>query len=161
MADSTNNFSEKRDSRVPTPAWTGAAWIGVSALFLSAICRALRFKSSFPVWEYIYPADYLVTAFFITCLVLLKTRLKAVSTTLWLVASSICTSAMAFSYPWGERMFDGSEAQVQHHSAWSLSSEVLFTFGSTVLLVACVGTIWTNWKGRYVIDNKPAFEKRA
>lgn len=127
--------------------WLGVAWTGVAAHFAAAVCRALRFRSDFPVWNYIQPEDYIVPCIFALCVVGYYRRFRRPLLAVWLVLAAFCLF-VAGTDQWGETLLHGDEAAKRQYHGFAFLEAGLFAFGSAVLLAANWALIWGEWAKR-------------
>lgn len=128
-------------------AWLGAAWTGVAAHFAAALCRALRFRSDFPIWNYVQPADYIVPCIFALFVLGYYRRFRRPLLALWLVLAAFCLF-VAGTDQWGETLVHGDDAAKRQFHGYGFLSSGLFAFGSAVLLAANLALIWGEWARR-------------
>ena len=128
-------------------AWLGVAWTGVAAHFAGAACRALRFKSDFPVWNYVQAEDYIAAGLFLLCVAGYHGRFRRPLLAVWLVLAAFCLY-VAWTDQWGETLLHGDDAAKRQFHGYAFLTSGLFAFGSAVLFTAGLALIWREWRER-------------
>lgn len=131
----------RRRLSVYSSGWVGVALAGVAVHFVAAVCRALRFRTDFPFWNYIQPSDYIVTGIFLLCVVGYYSRLRRLSLGIWFIIALFCMF-VSYSDQWGETLLHGDEAQKRQFQDFAFLASGLFALGSLILLISSVALIW-------------------
>lgn len=130
----------RRPLSVYSSGWVGVAWTGVAVHFAAAACRALRFRTDFPFWNYIQPSDYIVTGLFVICVVGYYARPRRILLGVWLIIALFCVF-VSYSDQWGETLLHGDEAQKRQLHDFAFLASGLFALGSLILLISNVALI--------------------